>query len=1144
MAETYVVLTSREHCLRRADMYIGSTTPQETEYWDFVQKEGSYDVELKRATVPPAMTQLFLEIATNATDQAARPGSNVRNIKVDMNAETGEISVWNDGLSIPVRRHQQMADKYLTTVIFSEFRCGSNFNDEQKRTGAGRNGYGAKCTNAWSKKFVVEHCDGAHHFKQTWRDNLLVEEAPKVKASARKSTFTKVSFVLDFARLGVQDVAGAIAYLRTFVWHLCPVTDSKLNIYLDGQRLPVRNLRDYARILAPDASAVVYDEGTNIQVAVCPVRPGFPNTVGFVNAIPCNAGTHINYAINRIKDVLKKSLKDCNTGILRANMIILVNATVVNPTFTSQTKEQLSLDMRRSGASWTPSDTFVRNFKRSPVVEAVRLDHELRETRKAKLESGKGTSSRARVVNVEGYESANNAGRTNRRVPCTLILTEGLSAKGFVVAGLPNRDNYGIFPLRGKLKNVRGEKLSTVLKVAEISNVLKILGVDLSQPRPTKTSQLRYDRVCFCTDQDVDGAHITGLGINALACLLPEILQSTPQFVQRLATPLVRAWPKRGGDKQVREFMSEPEFDAWFGRLSDDNKRKYEVKYFKGLGTSTARDAKQCFSQLDKYLITIDCTGPDSMECLADFFDSTRVERRKALMSSIETFPIDYKRTVISLQEYLMGEVLPFFHYDNERSIAHVVDGFKPAQRKLMWVLSTTYGERVTPNIKVAQLSGEVAKLTHYKHGEESLSGTTVRMAQDYPICGNNLNLLVPEGMYGNRHGDDPASPRYIYTCAERIAQYIFPAADVPVLDILESEGHAIEPRYMVPVIPMVLCNGTSGTGTGWSSDVASYDPASIIAWCRAYNNSLRSGEVCEPLRLKPYLEGFEGTVTDQGDGKYIFRGVMKQTDARTVHVTDLPVSTSSFLWSEKKKSDVKFKEAHPLHTTIASTDVTVDLKVRFGDDVEPALLTKLQARASASVSCNNMNLWDVEGFSPVKFKTIDDIARKHAEVRLRFNEKRRVYQIGELEQHIAKMSNQYRFVVQVMETPALLFGRSDEQVTADLERDGYDRFDGSYDYLLKLPFNSATQKLLDKLRRDTEEARSDLKRLKKMTMYDIWESDLEALSNAYAVFIATRLARRSPAEETGSVAPVKRAAKCPKGVSKKRKKPAAPTPP
>lgn len=1160
--ETHLVLTDREHCLLRPDMSIGSIIPVDTTYWAIevtgesdtttmvssVETSG-YRVVERTAFVPPALLQLLLEIVTNATDHASREGTGVKSIRLTMNTDTGQISVTNDGKTIPIRPHKQFPDRYLTTVIFSEFKCGSNFDDSVDRKQAGRNGYGAKATNAWCTYFDVDHNDGEQRFQQTWTNNMAHCTEPKITASKRKGSYTTITFIPDYARLGVVDIPAAIDYLRSFAWHICAVTPSSISIWLDGIKLPVRNLKDYAKILCPTGpSDVIYDEGENMQVAVCPVRPGFPTSIGFVNAIPCSAGTHMNYALNRVRDIVNHALgkdRECSAAVFKQHLIMMVNITATNPTFSSQTKEQLTLDMRKTGASWTPSAQFETKLRGSAIVTSVKTEYDIRETHKAALAAAKGTSGRSRVVSIPDYEGAHNAGKANRRVPCCLILTEGLSAKTFAVAGMTvvGRDNYGVFPVRGKLKNVWNQPLASILKTEEISNVLRILGINLSASRrPTSTQELRYDRIIGLFDQDLDGNHIFGLLAMLLATLVPELVVNCPDLLQRFGTPLVKAWPKRGKGES-KEFMSEPEFDTWWRDLGSDAARsKYKIKYFKGLGTSTPADAKQCFSHLETYLVGIDFSNPEARQMLIDCFakdknkESVRVEKRRELMTRPIKPPLDYAPVRVDGCMFLEGELMPYFRYDNERSIPDAVDGFKTVMRKIMWVLKTKYGDLRTPDVKVAQFSARVAEETLYKHGEGSICGSVVGMGQDTPICGNNMNLLVPGGMFGDRHGAEAASPRYIYTCGEPIAFVMYPPDDDAVLTLLQCEGSVIEPKRMVPVIPTVLCNGAEGIGVGWSCKVPSCNPETVITFCRRLNRELRTGRPQTYPDLEPWLEGFEGEITRVGPHEWLFKGKIEQISPREVHITELPVKTSDFLFGTSK-SDVKFREKYPHSEKINSTDVTVDIVLKFDAEISPALFSRLQDRATLSVKTSNMNLWADDPTKPTLFASLEDIARYHAKARLDLYAKRKAYQIEQLQQRLVKLNDKYRFVVKVMENPAYMFKRSKSAVSASLDEDGFTRFDGGYDHLFQLPMGSATEELLERLLKDKDEARATLERLEAMTPHDMWDEDLETLRKAYIEFMEVRKERRkNPIDISPLVPTSKRPAKT-KGIGRVTKR-------
>lgn len=1115
-AEAYQVLNDVEHCLKRPDMVIGSVDPVETPYFAVVPTDdGRHELTPRSARVPPALANLFGEITANAVDQAGRT-KEVKSIRVTTDAETGRITVWNDGPSIPVRMHRQLTDKHLTTVIFSQFRCGSNFDDTKTRKEVGRNGYGAKVVNAWSNEFTVEHHDGERHFTQTWRRNMAEPQPPKVTKRARKQTFTKVSFVLDYPRLGITDISGAMAFVDSLVWHLCPVTDPKVAVWLNNARLPIRSLKDYAAVLSPTGVAV-YDAGTQIEVAVCPARPELGAVIGFVNGMQCSAGTHINFAMSRVKEAL--GVAECTMGQLRANSLLLVNATVTNPTFTSQTKEQLSRDVRKAGLRWEPSARFRTALRKSPVHEAVRLEKELRDTHRAAVAAKGGSGSKAggrRHVSVPDYEPARAAGRTKRATPCSLILTEGQSAKSFAVAGVSvvGREHYGIYPLRGKLRNVRDLKLSTLLQTQEIANVLKILGVDpTSKARPRETAALRYDRVVVLADQDLDGSHICALVINMLQVLLPELVEANPDFVQRFSTPLIRAWPSNRRDAG-REFMSELEFDSWWAGLDAGAQARHQVKYFKGLGTSTAREAKQCFQSRAKYLVSIDCTGEAPAEALRECFAGDCVDHRRVRMErELSTAAIDYGADRVPLEAFLEHELTPFWRYDNERSIPHAVDGLKPAQRKVLWTLLQKHPRVTEPTLKVAQLSGKVAEFTGYKHGEESLNDTIVHMAQDHPISGQNLNLLVPGGNFGSRHGLAASSPRYIYTCLEGIAHAVYPAADLPVLPPQHAEGQEIEPKHLVPVIPMAICNHSAGIGTGYASEVPAHHPATVLAWCRWYN---RGEEGPEPALL-PWLEGFGGgAAVPLGDGRWRFEPVLEQVGSRRVRVTDLPVPTDQFQVSaERRKKDAKLLEQWPHITEINSTDSTVDLTLVFEADVTPALLKRLRDRGALTVSSNNMRLWRGGGDgAPHRFETATEVARQHAAARLEANASRKAHRLGELDGVIQRATDEHRFVERVIERPEFLFRRPRAEVVADLASDGFAAVDGGYDHLLRIPFAAATEERLAKLARERAAAETEHTELAALTVHDLWERDLAALETAYAEFCSVRGSRRTDPDD------------------------------
>lgn len=187
-----------------------------------------------------------------------------------------------------------------------------------------------------------------------------------------------------------------------------------------------------------------------------------------------------------------------------------------------------------------------------------------------------------KLKGVSKLEDANDAG-TKNSVNCTLILTEGDSAKSLAVSGLGvvGRDKYGVFPLRGKLLNVREATHKQIVENAEINNLIKILGLQYKKKyeNADDLKTLRYGKLMIMTDQDQDGSHIKGLIINFIHHNWPSLLRLS--FLEEFITPIVKA--TKG--KEELSFYSLPEFEDW--KKATDNSHLYRTKYYKGVKFSS-----------------------------------------------------------------------------------------------------------------------------------------------------------------------------------------------------------------------------------------------------------------------------------------------------------------------------------------------------------------------------------------------------------------------------------------------------------------------------------------------------------------------------------------------------------------------------
>ena len=212
------------------------------------------------------------------------------------------------------------------------------------------------------------------------------------------------------------------------------------------------------------------------------------------------------------------------------------------------------------------------------------------------------------------------------------------------------------------------------------------------------------------------------------------------------------------------------------------------------------------------------------------------------------------------------------------------MDGLKISLRKILY---SAFKRKLHTEIKVAQFSGYVSEHSGYHHGEASLNGAIVGMAQNF-VGSNNINLLDPNGQFGTRleGGKDHASERYIFTKLNKLTRIIYPEMDDCILKYLDDDGQQVEPIYYGPIIPMILVNGSVGIGTGFSTFVPCYNPFHIINWLKQQLIGSSKNEV----NIDLYYHGFKGTIKDLTGGKYLIKGCYDKINDNKITVTELPI--------------------------------------------------------------------------------------------------------------------------------------------------------------------------------------------------------------------------------------------------------------
>jgi DNA topoisomerase-2 len=889
-------------------------------------------------------------------------------------------------------------------LIFSHLLTSSNYDDNQQKVTGGRNGYGAKLCNIFSTTFTLETADShtQKKYKQTWTNNMSVTGKAQL-TSNKKDDYTKVTFTPDFNKFGMTGIDDDFeALVKRRVYDLAG-TLHDVKVFLNGEKIKIRNFKQYMEMYV---KAIVKENGDGTIDASNPtilteqpdprweigfaVSDGSFQQVSFVNSIATTSGgTHVNYIgdqiINRLLEHIKK--KNKNGPMLKASQIrnhifLFVNCQIVNPAFTSQTKEQLTTKQSQFGSKCAVSEDFLKKVAKSQAVANILHFAEAKADQILKRTDG---HRRSRINNPKLVD-ANKAG-TKDGWKCTLILTEGDSAKGLAMAGraVVGPDEFGVFPLRGKLLNVRDASIDQISKNAEIQNIKQFLGLQ-HKKEYTDTRSLRYGHVMIMTDQDHDGSHIKGLLINFLQCAFPSLLR-IPQFLIEFITPIMQVWkgdPKRP-TKRIY-FFTRPEYEAW--AEAHRHERGWQHKYYKGLGTSTTEEAQMYFRDLDKHLKEFH-TMQENEEKLIDLaFSKKKADERKEWLRNFQpgTY-LDHTAPKITYSDFINKELILFSMADNMRSIPSVVDGLKPGQRK---VLYTCFKKNLLKDRKVVELAGLVSGLTGYQHGETSLQQTIVGLAQTF-VGSNNVNCLEPSGNYGSRlqGGSDCASARYIHTRLSPFARRLFSPLDEPLLAHNVDDGKQIEPELYCPTVPLILINGADGIGTGWSSYIPNYSPEDVVANLRR----LMHGEA--PVPMTPWYRGWTGRVEQTAPDRYRFNGIARQLSDTEVEITELPIR----MWTQDFKDRLEeIIKADKVPSFIKDyVDYNTHVKVHFIVQMEPkhmksALDEGLEEKfkLTKTLATSNLVAFDRHGRLH-KYNTVEEILEEFYSYRLQMYEKRKV---------------------------------------------------------------------------------------------------------------------------------------------------------
>jgi DNA topoisomerase II len=1123
LADKYQQKTDKQHILDNPDTYIGSVETINADMW--VLKDDK--IVGQNIEYIPGLDQLFKEGIVNCRDHFVRMAHNkdptahqVSCIEVTIE-DDGTITMMNDGNGIDVAEHPEYKI-WIPEMIFGHLRTSTNYDKTEKKIVGGKNGFGFKLVLIWSTHGSIETVDHVRglKYKQEFNQNLDIIGKPSI-TKCKTKPYTRITFKPDYARLGISGLSpDMIALLKKRVYDVCAVTDKSLKIKYNGGLIPVKTFQQYIDLYIGDKATVprVYEEnGERWEYAVALSDTKEFVQVSFVNGIhTAKGGKHVEYILNQItrkmvEYIEKKKKTTVTPNSVKEQLILFLRCDIENPAFDSQTKDYMNSPVAKFGSKCDVTDKLIEKLAKMGVMDAACAITEVKDNKAVKKTDGVKTKN---IRGIPKLTDANWAG-TDKANDCMLLLCEGDSAKSGIISGLSSddRNTIGVYPMKGKIMNVLGENVNKISANKEITEIKKILGLETNKEYKTIEDvhkNLRYGKILFMTDQDLDGSHIKGLGINLFQTEWPS-LAKIPGFIGFMNTPILKA--KKGIFEM--EFYNEGEYEEW---KTENDIKGWNIKYYKGLGTSTGKEFREYFEK--KKIVGFEHSGKQCDDAINMVFNKDRADDRKEWLEEYDReLYLDTNRTAVSYEEFINNELIHFSKYDCDRSIPNLMDGLKISLRKILFA---AFKKGLSSEIKVAQFSGYVSEHSCYHHGEASLNQAIKGMAQNF-VGSNNINLLIPSGQFGTRlkGGDDSASERYIFTALNKITRSIFPAVDDNVLSYLDDDGTPVEPKFYAPTIPMVLVNGSKGIGTGFSTNIMCYNPLEIIDYLKV--KLLNKGLVLEN-DFVPYYEGFQGTIEKIADKKFMIKGKYENIGPDKIRVTELPVG----YWTDDFKElleqlidtgqDKAGKKIPPIVKDFQdmSKDTNVDFTVQFVKGKMEELgnpgIEKVLKLATTCTS-TNMHLFDAND-KLKKYDSVEAIIDDYFVTRLTLYGKRKEFMINALERELSLLSNKAKYIQENLDGTIDLRKKNKEQINKMLA--GYDVVDGDkdYKYLTKMTMDSVTDENVAKLFAEHAQKKAELDTVKITTDRQMWSSELDKLRNEYVDYKETRQRLMAGAEK------------------------------
>jgi DNA topoisomerase-2 len=434
-----------------------------------------------------------------------------------------------------------------------------------------------------------------------------------------------------------------------------------------------------------------------------------------------------------------------------------------------------------------------------------------------------------------------------------------------------------------------------------------------------------------------------------------------------------------------------------------------------------------------------------------------------------------------TVTDYLDQDYAMYGMYTLEnRAIPSVIDGFKPTQRKIIFIADRVWRSGSEKPLKIFQLGGRIASEAHYHHGDGSLNGSIIGMAQSFK---NSLPLLEEIGQFGSLRSPEAGAPRYISTKLTKNFRLLY--KDFELLENQIEEGNEIEPRFFLPIIPTVLLNGSSGIAVGFATNILNRNPVDLVDAC------LRVLAGKEVGSLLPWWNDYSGPVSQvEISNQYIMRGVYRVANTTTVEISELPPSITFQKYEAHLNS---LQDRGIIHSYEDNSSNGINYTLKFTRTVLAELIAKGkldQTLKMVETETENITCLDERG-KLIVFNNVPQLVEYFTKFRLSFYSKRKAFLLHKYATELQYLSNRARFVKLIIDGKLKINNRPKAELIEDLEKLAFDQVSGSFNYLLSMPIHSLTKETYEQLMKEVGAKEAELEKIKGREPLDMYKEDL-----------------------------------------------------